>query len=76
MKEPIRKRGYHRALKRGEMWALLRKSMLDMMRKMTEDFFKPSPFEKMWEANAQMMGLSETIGIPRLNRPSEEKKDG
>lgn len=43
---PIRKRGYHRALKRGESWAQLKKMMDDMgaslMRQMYSDMLKPS----------------------------------
>jgi hypothetical protein len=58
---PIRKRGYHRALKRGEHWATYKKAVKDMMndmaRAMFEDMIKPSPFLK-------MIGLSEDTGRP------------
>jgi hypothetical protein len=46
-KESIRKRGYHRALKRGEFWAVLRKQADDCMKSIIkdlyEDLLKPSP---------------------------------
>ena len=45
--QPKRKRAYHRALKRGESWALMKKGLLDLGAKLAEDLFKPSPFLKM-----------------------------
>ncbi len=35
----IRKRGYHRALKRGEMWALIQKESVDMCNRINETMF-------------------------------------
>lgn len=63
IKEPIRKRGYHRALKRGEVWAKIRKSMREMMCEINKEAFleaiEPSPFLK-------MIGLSEQINPVKI----------
>ncbi len=50
--EPIRKRGYHRALKRKAPWALLKQSINGMLRDMSTQFFK-----EMLEPN-KLLGLS------------------
>ncbi len=48
LKEPIRRRGYHRALKRGEAWALMRKGFEDITNKLMKDMiYKESPFTKL-----------------------------
>ncbi len=52
---PIRKRGYHRALKRGDIWALNQKAALDMARSLNKMMwshtigllYQESPFNKM-----------------------------
>lgn len=46
---PIRKNGFHRALKRGEIWALMDQGMRNIMNKtfadmFREQIFEPSPF--------------------------------
>lgn len=49
--EPIRKRGYYRALKANKPWATLRKAMNDTMnainRQMFNEMIAPNPFIKM-----------------------------
>lgn len=50
MKRPIRKRGYYRALKRGELWAVVEARMRQLMDQVGKQFFeiydplKPTPF--------------------------------
>lgn len=55
----IRRRGYHRALKRGEAWAVHNSVMEDMMRKMCAELFKPNPLLE----SLKIGGLSESIPI-------------
>jgi len=50
--EPIRKRGYYRALKRKAPWALLKQSIKGILRDMNASFFK-----EMLEPN-KLLGLS------------------
>jgi hypothetical protein len=38
--EPIRKRGYYRALKRGEAWAIQKKNMQDMLNTISTSLMK------------------------------------
>jgi hypothetical protein len=46
--KPIRKRGYHRALKRGESWAVIKREMNAMwMNDALQYAMTPSPFIKM-----------------------------
>lgn len=56
--QPKRKRAYHRALKRGEHWAIYKKTINDMINLCTQavfqDMMKPNPLLK-------MIGLSKTI---------------
>lgn len=63
-KEPIRKRGYYRALKAGKSWAVVKKGMNDMMnwigKEMFNDMIKPNPFIKM-------------IGLKDMLEPMEVK---
>lgn len=39
-KEPIRKRGYYRALKSGKQWALAKKAFNGMLEDMANSFYK------------------------------------
>ncbi len=59
-KDPIRKRGYHRALKAGKLWAVLRKGMNDLNMDMVNRMFEPNPFIKM-------------IGLKDMLEPMEVK---
>jgi hypothetical protein len=52
---PIRKRGYHRALKRGELWAVNQKAMLDMVNALTKQMYRDN-IER-WYENAAFYGL-------------------
>lgn len=45
--EPKRKKGYYRALKRKEPWALVRQGMREIGLKAFQDMLKPSPFLKL-----------------------------
>lgn len=47
MPEPIRKRAYHRALKRGAPWALVKKGMHDICRELTKQMFSTGNAEEM-----------------------------
>ena len=58
-KEPIRRRGYYRALKANKSWALSRKAMNDISNQMALEMFKPNPFLEMLKSE----GLSKTIPI-------------
>jgi hypothetical protein len=40
--EPIRKRGYHRALKQNKKWALYKKSLQDVINNVVADLYCPS----------------------------------
>jgi len=40
--KPIRKRGYHRALKSGKQWALIKKSWSDLLNNFCADFYVPT----------------------------------
>lgn len=56
--QPIRKRAFYRALKRGEAWAVIEQSSRDNMRRLAEslyaDILAPNPFIK-------LIGISEAI---------------
>lgn len=52
---PIRKRGYHRALKRGEAWARQQKAMTDMMHDLDKMFYRR--WEEKWSEHAELFGL-------------------
>lgn len=39
--KPKRKRAYHRALKRGEPWALVEKGMREILNRITADLYCP-----------------------------------
>ena len=47
-RRPIRKRGFHRALKRGEFWAKIEQGTRNIMNSLARDMFReipePSPF--------------------------------
>lgn len=58
-KEPIRKRGYYRALKAGKPWATLKKTMRDLMADYAAEMFKPNPLVEM----LKLEGLSASIPI-------------
>lgn len=57
--EPIRKRGYYRALKRGETWAIMRKTTSDMVNNLCREFF--TDYSDNWMKNYKFMGLKETL---------------
>lgn len=40
--KPIRKRGYHRALKRGEQWAVTKNAWGELLNKFCADFYAPA----------------------------------
>ncbi len=44
---PKRRRGYYRALKRGETWAKLQKAWRDSFNKVSTNIFYDSPFLKL-----------------------------
>ena len=56
--KPIRKRGYHRALNRGESWALMDKAMRDIYIDTIKYLLGPSPFESLPK---DMAGLSTIV---------------
>lgn len=74
-KEPIRKRGYYRALKAGKQWAVLKKSMIEIMNAMYRDLFNeiitPNPFMKMIGLKDMMEPMN--IKIVTGLKPAEKK---
>lgn len=56
---PIRKRGYHRALKRGEVWAHHQKTMNAMMNSLSRMFFDQTVLS--WKDNAKFYGLGSLV---------------
>lgn len=55
---PFRKRGYHRALKRNEPWALVEKGMRSMVREMVEELYAPTKLSNQsWNETAKYIGL-------------------
>lgn len=67
----IRKRGYHRALKRGEMWALEKHAIQKYVQSYVDAFYntvlKDNPFQK-------MVGLNEQIRYVPVVYPGEDDK--
>lgn len=58
--KPIRKRGYHRALKRSEPWAISKKSWGDLLNKFSADMYAPAMSAYILTDNPflKMQGLS------------------
>lgn len=58
--KPIRKRGYHRALKRGEQWAVTKNAWGELLNKFCADFYAPamSAYSLTENPFLKMQGLS------------------
>lgn len=61
---PIRKRGYHRALKRGETWALVEKGHREMIAALNRIWERPLIDAAMSDNHAFYLGLSRELKYP------------
>lgn len=74
LNEPIRKRAYHRALKRGEYWALRRQQVTELC----DMFYRRGIYEdekwaKAFGLHSEFMGLRKTIEINTKTQGEDEK---
>lgn len=60
--EPKRKRAYHRALKRGEFWAVYRKSIIDILNLTNKVLYEVK------NESMETMGLSRILDYTNLKR--------
>ena len=69
---PIRKKGVHRAIKRGEPWALSEKAWSELSNKLVTDFYAPAMNAYLLTEN-KLLGLSNWL--PQYTTPVVHKKE-
>lgn len=66
---PLRKRGFHRALKRGELWALLKQQTSSMLETLVRDMLFEKPhLHAYWNENISLMDGITTGKVEFINK--------
>lgn len=68
-KRPIRKRGFHRALKRQEFWAVTQQDLNELCNAALRQYSEQIPSQ--WERYTKLHGLLSTDARPRADSPGE-----